>query len=626
MCGIAGIIEFRNASVSREALDRMVSCQAHRGPDDRGSFVKDNVAIGQRRLSIIDLSEGGHQPHVNESGSVAIVYNGELYNYRELRDELRRKGHSFRTESDTEVVLHAYEEWGAKCPIRFDGMFAFAIADYRKREVFIARDHFGIKPLVYYFDGDRLSFASEIHALSSTPGWTGDIDLESIDQFLRLQYIAEPRTAFRKTFKLRAGHCLTVRMGEAHMKVERYWSPDFNTTAINRGITDDELDEVLKDSVRRHLVADVPFGAFLSGGIDSSLVVAYMSEVLSQPVKTFSIGFDDPGVSELGEARRVAERFGTEHHEEIVHADALGILPDVVRHYGEPFGDQSAIPTWYVSRLARQSVPMVLSGDGGDEVFAGYPTYGGWLSRMRTLNSFPERGLRGLRLRVSRSAWPARYPTPADPAADSQNWLDFMGRFKRPEREALWRRELRFVTDTPDTAISEALAAGNSLRANAHRRVQQTDLRTYLPSDILVKVDIASMAFGLEVRPPILDVKVFEAAARVRPADLFSLDDAGKFNGKLPLKRLLARHLGSDFVARPKRGFSLPLRAWLYDDLAVRDRVRDRLTSSDSALQEWFEPKAVGDAIDKGSAENTWLLLVLDEWMRQQSVAMPLTA
>ena len=623
MCGIAGIVEFRNASVSREALDRMVSCQAHRGPDDSGTFTEANVGLGHRRLSIIDLSEGGHQPLVNESGPVAIVYNGELYNYRVLRDELRRKGYSFRTESDTEVVLHAYEEWGAKCPLRFDGMFAFAIADFRKREVFIARDHFGIKPVVYFFDGERFSFASEIRSLAATPGWTGEIDLESIDQYLRLQYIAEPRTAFRKTYKLRAGHCMTVRMGEAHVKVERYWSPDFAVAAGKRGISDDELDEVLKDSVRRHLVADVPFGAFLSGGIDSSLVVAYMSELLSQPVKTFSIGFDDPGVSELGEARRVAERFGTDHQEEIVHADALGILPDVVRHYGEPFGDQSAIPTWYVSRLARQSVPMVLSGDGGDEIFAGYPTYGWWLARMRGLLPGSETGLRGAGLRFARRALPDRYTTPISPGDDPQNWLDFVGRFKRVERESLWRREYRFLADAPESATIDALGSSGGV---SHRRVQQADLRTFLPSDILVKVDIASMAFGLEVRPPILDVKVFEAAARVRPENLFSLDASGNFNGKLPLKRLLARHLGAQFVERPKQGFSLPLRAWLYDNPSARASVRERLTGADSALGEWFDPGGVSDAVNRENAENTWLLLVLDEWVRQQSAVTAQTA
>ena len=614
MCGIAGLVDWAGSADARSAVERMVACQSHRGPDADGILARDNVVLGHRRLSIIDLT-GGVQPFVDESGQVALTYNGELYNYRELRDELRKKGHAFRSDSDTEVVLHAYMEWGARCCTHFEGMFSFAIADYAKREVFIARDHFGIKPLVYFFDGKRLAFASELHALAASPGWSGEIDLEAIDQFLRLQYIPEPRTAFRKTHKLPAGHCMTVRMGEPHIKVESYWTPEFPTATARRGISDEELDEVLRDSVRRHLVADVPFGAFLSGGVDSSLTVSYMAELLPQPVKTFSIGFDDPGVSELDEARRVAERFGTDHHEEIVHVDALGILPEVVSHYGEPFGDQSAIPTWYVSRLARKSVPMVLSGDGGDEIFAGYGTYGWWLERMRRLAPESNNGMRGRLRGVARRAWPSRYPIPHSPAREPQNWLDFVGRFRREEREKLWRPEHRFVADKPDVALAEALA---STEIDDVRRVQNVDLTMFLPSDILVKVDIASMAFGLEVRPPILDVKVLEAAGRIPRDRLYSVDASGQYQGKLPLKRLLAKQLGSAFVERPKQGFVLPLRSWLYDDPATKREVRERLTGNGSALEQWLEPAAVAAAIERESPENTWLLLVLDEWLRQQ--------
>jgi asparagine synthase (glutamine-hydrolysing) len=594
----------------------MVACQRHRGPDADGIFARDNVVLGHRRLSIIDIS-GGTQPFMDESGALAITYNGELYNYRELREELRRKGHGFRTASDTEVVLRAYQEWGAKCCERFEGMFAFAIADHARKEVFLARDHFGIKPLAYFYDGKRLAFASEIHALRFAPGWTGEIDLESIDQFLRLQYIPEPATAFRKAYKLAVGHCMTVRMGEPHVKVEAYWVPRFDAVMPKRGVSDEELDEVLRDSVRRHLVADVPFGAFLSGGVDSSLIVSYMAELLPNAVKTFSIGFDDPGVSELGEARKVAERFSTDHHEEVIHVDALGILPDVVNHYGEPFGDQSAIPTWYVSRLARRFVPMVLSGDGGDELFAGYGTYGLWLARMRKLMPSDNR-MRERALKLARRVWPSRYSTPGSPAVDPQNWLDFVGRFRREEREKLWRPEHRFVADKPDAILAAILERTD---IDDVRRVQNVDLSMFLPSDILTKVDIAAMAFGLEVRPPMLDRRVFEAANRVPRDRLYTVDSAGQYQGKLPLKRLLAKHLGSAFAQRPKQGFTLPLRSWLYSEPRARAEIRERLTAKGSALHDWLEPSAIGAAVDGSNAENTWLLLVLDEWLRQRKGA-----
>ncbi|MEO8577160.1 MAG: asparagine synthase (glutamine-hydrolyzing) [Gemmatimonadales bacterium] len=616
MCGIDGIVDYGSGHSIRESVEVMTQCQAHRGPDAGAVFVRDNIGLGHRRLSIIDLA-GGKQPFANEEGNVFLTYNGEVYNYRELRDDLRRRGHQFRTSSDTEVVLHAYEEWGKDWASRLEGMFAFSVADFRKREVYIARDHFGIKPLVYFYDGKRLAYSSEIRALTRLPGWIAEYDLESVEQFLRLQYIPDPATIFRKTFKLPPGHCMTVRMGEPHFKIERYWEPPLPARA-GRDLSDDALDEVLRDSVKRHLVADVPFGAFLSGGVDSSLIVGYMAELLDRPVKTFSIGFDEPGANELDQARIVATRYSTDHHEEIVRVDALGILPDVVRQYGEPFGDQSAIPTWYVSRLARTAVPMVLSGDGGDEIFAGYGTYGGWLKRMEWLGEPKPTGMGGSARKIARRFWPSRYPTPPTPADNPQNWLDFVGRMNHRQRESLWRPELRYLSDAPNRALDEALAA---MEGEGVQRVQQVDLRTFLPADILTKVDIASMAFGLEVRPPIIDVKVFEAASRIRERNLYSFDGASEYQGKLPLKRLLARHMGEEFTRRPKQGFSLPLKAWLHDDPATACRVRELLTSSDTPLSVWFDPVGVKTLLDQKQPQNTWLLLVLDEWLRQQQTA-----
>jgi asparagine synthase (glutamine-hydrolysing) len=616
MCAIAGIVSYGDRLLDQEALVRMVRSQVHRGPDAQGQFVKDNVGIGHCRLSIIDLS-GGKQPFLNEEGDVALTYNGEIYNFRELRKDLIGKGWVFRTDSDTEVVLRSYQEWGKECVTRFEGMFAFAVADYRKREIFLARDHFGIKPLVYRFDESGFAFASELQALAAAPGWTGEFNLLAIDHYLRLQYIPDPETAFRKVYKLPPGHRLTVRMGEPYLKLERYWEPKFASGFLTSEVSDDELESVLRDSVKRHLVADVPFGAFLSGGVDSSLMVSYMAEALGRKVQTFSIGFDDSSVSELHYARKVAERYHCDHHEEIVEVSAMELLPEIVRHYGEPFGDQSAIPTWCLARLTRGSVPMAISGDGGDELFGGYGTYGGWMKKV--LHLTPDEGPNWRRngLKVARRIWPSRYRTPACPADDSRHWLDFVGRFDKGQRESLWRPEYRFLADAPDSAVDLALTNGGG--GAGIRRVQGIDIATFLPADILTKVDIASMAFGLEVRPPILDQRVFKVAARMQAENLYSMDSQGRFEGKLPLKRLLGRQFGQEFAMRTKQGFVVPLRNWLYGNKEVQAETRERLMGTESKLVDWFDRQGIDRAIGDRNPYNTWLLLVLDEWFRQIS-------
>lgn len=612
MCGIAGVVSLRGGlHTAPQALQALTERLAHRGPDGSGHFVEGPVYLGHRRLSIIDL-EGGHQPFRHPQRRTAITYNGEVYNYRELRRELETKGHAFETNSDTEVVLHAYEEWGKRCVDRLQGMFAFAVADFEKNEVFIARDPFGIKPLVYIWGEGSLSFASEIQALRALPGWTGEVDLRAIDLYLRLQYIPGPLTAFRQVRKLPPGHCMTIRLGDGHVKIERYWAPQ--TQPNGRPATLEELDAVLRDSVRRHLVADVPFGAFLSGGVDSSLVVAYMAEILDRPVKTFTIGFGDSEVDESGYARLVASEYGTEHREEVVEVDALGVLPELVQHYGEPFGDQSAIPTWYLSKVAASEVPMVLSGDGGDELFAGYPTHARWVNRMRRLGAGPEKGLRGWALQMARGVWPARYPTPSCPSDDADYWLRGVRRFSHAERAALWRPGLRFLADLPDDAVNAALQAQGGVGVD---RVQRVDMEVFLPDDILVKVDIASMAFGLEVRPPILDRAVFETAARLPTDCRLAPGGEGPPVGKWPLKRLMADRMGEPFAMRRKQGFVLPLKEWLYER-SGEGEVKERLFDPGSPLADWFEPAAVEVVVRSGNAVNVWLLVVLDEWARQQ--------
>jgi asparagine synthase (glutamine-hydrolysing) len=620
MCGICGLISYSQPASVADAVSRMCDSIAHRGPDGDGVFTHQHAAIAHRRLSIIDL-EGGRQPMSTPDGQLHITYNGEIYNYRELRRQLEKRGCRFRTSSDTEVVLYAYQEWGRACVERFEGMFALAVLDLRRREILLARDHFGIKPLLYRVHPKSFAFASEFQALKTLPDWSGEIDLTSIDLYLRYQYIPAPRTAWRGVFKLPAGHRLIVGLDEPWHKIERYWSPTFTKPGlVSRRATAEtiaeQLDHVVRDSVRRHLVADVPFGALLSGGIDSSLVVGYMSELSSRRVSTFSIGFDDQSVDELKYARRVASLYDTDHHEDVLQIDVLETLPEIVRHHGEPFGDQSAIPTWAVSKLARKSVPMVLSGDGGDELLGGYGTYGAWLRgacRGAGRTGMMDRCRSQFQLYRRRLLGRHRPAEPVEKVLSA--WLGCVGRFSTVERESLWRTELRFLADTPDSQMMSALTAGASADI---RQLQYCDLLTFLPEDILCKVDIASMRYGLEVRPPFLDRRVFELVRSLPASALYSLNaTTGEYSGKLPLKLLAARRFGQDFAFRPKQGFVMPLQNWLQQPGMGQDAVIDRLAGASSHIASWFERAAIVEQVKRSRVVNVWLLLVLEEWLQQ---------
>ncbi len=380
MCAIIGVLNRGGGRVSNELIEMMTRTLAHRGPDGEGIALRGPVAFGHRRLSIID-PKGGKQPMMNEDGQIWVTFNGEIYNYRQLAEELKGHGHIFRTQSDTEVIVHAWEQWGDACVQRFRGMFAFAVMDWRAGKLFLARDHFGIKPLYFIQTEEVFAFASELRALRLVPGFNADLDMTAVDQYLWLQYIPAPRSIFQQIQKLPPAHCLELDLGGGISGPREYWrlafQPDEQRTESDWV---EAVDAAITDSVKAHLVSDVPFGAFLSGGVDSSLVTANMSRLLSRPVQTFSIGFEEREFDETHHAAFAARHCGVEPHVEFVKADALGILPELVRHYGEPFGDSSAVPTFYLSRLARRYVPMVLSGDGADEMFAGYWSHGDWMT------------------------------------------------------------------------------------------------------------------------------------------------------------------------------------------------------------------------------------------------------
>ena len=593
MCGIAGIVRWDPPVCRPGEIERMTRTVAHRGPDGEGVWASAGIALGHRRLAIIDLESGG-QPMTNEDGTILLTFNGEIYNYRELRSDLCRRGHHFATQSDTEVIVHAYEEWGADCVERFRGMFAFGIADMRRRRLFLARDPFGIKPLYYRRGSGYLAFASELAALREVDDIVPTGDLQAVDYYFRFQYIPTPQTIYQEVYKLPPANTMMVDFDGRVVGPNPYWSLRFEP---EDGISDAEWCEraeaALRDSVRAHLVSDVPFGVFLSGGIDSTAVALAMSRILERPVRAFAIGFEEAEYSELAYARAAAERCGIELRTELVRDDALDFVPELVAHYGEPFGDSSAIPTWHVSRLARSEVPMVLSGDGGDEAFAGYDRYVRWM------------GANGCHLRG---------PNP------SAAWQRVVMYLSDDTRHKLWRDEYRGLVDTPCPLFEQA-----DRKARAWDRLaysQHVDYETYLPCCILTKVDVASMFHGLEVRTPLIDPVIAKLAASLPLSQRVRRNENGEPVGKYLLKQALCKVFSPDFVHRRKAGFCVPLGAWWLPGRPARRRLEEVLLSPGSRLHAWLNRDCIERHLRAHDGRRDisgalWLLFVLGHWLEQ---------
>jgi len=604
MCGIAGILRLDRPVTENEVLG-MTNAMQHRGPDGDGVQLIEQLGIGHRRLSLIDL-EGGKQPMSSAEENYWITFNGELYNFLELQQELKGLGMQFKTRSDTEVILRAYEAWGEKCLERFRGMFAFCIVDKQSRKAFLARDHFGIKPLYYTKQNGFIAFASELKALKGIEGFVPEIDPSAIDTYLNFQYIPAPETVFKKVYKIQPAHCLHFTFDGDLSEQRKYWhlpfAPDHKRSKADCAA---ELEEVLSDSVKAHLVADVPFGAFLSGGLDSSVVVTHMAKHLGQQVKTFSIGFEEQDYSEMHYAEQVAKKWGTEHHTEIVKPDALGILPQLVKHYGEPFGDSSAIPTWYVSQMARKEVTMVLSGDGGDEAFAGYKTYTDFMKfEMRMQSSAFKQKAYDLASKVQPSRFPPRY--------SMEKWLTYVSSIKAPARQQLWRDEFTNVGKA-EFALFKALeneVAGFDIP----QKLQYTDRHTYMTGDILTKVDIASMCHSLEVRTPLIDKKVWEFAAQL-PWNYNLSKTNGEWQGKMLLKQSLEKHFPKEFIYRKKMGFAIPITKWFTGSHATGEAIREKLTHPNAQINAYFKPEAIEQFIAGKNYTGLWLLLFLEYWL-----------
>jgi asparagine synthase (glutamine-hydrolysing) len=590
----------------------------HRGPDDEGLHVQGPIALGHSRLSIIDLASGA-QPMSNEDGCVWITYNGELYNFRELREELKAAGHFFRTLSDTEVIVHAWEEWRERCVERFRGMFAFAIADYRRRVIFLARDHLGIKPLYYFQTSRRFAFASELQALRALPDCPNKIDPKAIDNYLFLLYVPPPKTIYFDVCKLSPAHRMTVRFDGRTRGPEQYWKLVFRPeSGVSFAEWGERLECVLRDSVRAHLIADVPFGAFLSGGIDSTAIVALMSEELPKPVQSFSIGFEEDEFDELEHARTVARRFATNHHEEVVRADAVSRLPELVCHYGEPFGDSSAIPTYCVSRLARRHVKMVLTGDGGDEAFLGYDSYFGWPNWVNPAWSKRVAWKRLLRPGLQ-ILMPQRFP--ARRSVRPQDWLLRIASISAQARKEIWRREFLHVVNEPIDGVEEVLQA--AVAVCPEQIGQYIDYRTYLPHDILTKIDIASMIHSLETRTPLADVRVAEFAGTIPWTMNLRKNGNGEWTGKHVLKGIVGKYFSQEFVERKKTGFGVPLNRWFARGGTLWQELNDRFCLGNARIYRYFRPEVVrslieGHSVDgRDNSQPLWQLLFLENWLER---------
>lgn len=618
MCGICGLYHADGQPADDNLLARMIATLRHRGPDDMGLWSDGPVGLANARLAVIDLSPAGHQPMSNEDGTIWIAFNGEVYNFLELRRQAVQRGHRLVSRTDTEAVLHLYEDLGTSCIHLLRGMFAFALWDGREQRLFLARDRLGQKPLYYSWDGTRLAFASEIKALLECPWLPREINIEAVPVYLAHGYVPTPDTIFRHVRALLPGHTLTIEDGR--LEVAGYWDVAYSVTEVlSENECVEELRVRLREAVRLRLISDVPLGAFLSGGIDSTAIVALMSQLSERPVRTFAIGFvGEPSFNELDYARQAADRYGTDHHEFVVEPDAVELLPKLVWHHDQPFADSSAIPTYLVSQLTRQHVTVALSGDGGDELFAGYERFAaarlaerwawmpGWVwdAAARLLHALPESTTyRGVVRRARRFFEAAGLP-PLD------RYLSWVGLFSAELRE-------------------KVLASGTEMdvRASFHRYLDQVrdmdpisqllylNTKTYLADDLLVKADRMSMAHGLETRSPFLDHELVHWAARL-PVDLKLQGTSTKYI----LKRALHGLVPDDIIDRPKHGFGVPVGCWFRAELS--GYVRETLLGRRALDRGYFRPEGLRWLIEQHQTgrrdfgHQLWTLLTFEVWHR----------
>lgn len=632
MCGICGKVSLdKHDSIDDRVIQKMIDVLKHRGPDDEGMYLfksklgnseyEIKVGLGHRRLSIIDLSQAGHQPFGNEDKTIWIVCNGEIYNFQDLRENLERKGHIFSSKSDTEVIIHLYEDMGTDCIKELRGMFAFAIWDENKQRLFLARDRVGKKPLNYAIKGENLIFASEIKSILEDPDISREVNLQAIHLYLTYGYIPAPQTIFLGIKKLPPAHMLIWEKGK--IKIERYWGISYqNKLYMQEEEYCARILDLLTEATRIRMTSDVPLGAFLSGGIDSSAVVAIMSRLSNQPVKTFSIGFEDESFNELKYARKIAKLFNTDHHEYIVKTDALEVLPKLIWHFNEPFADSSAVPTYYISKMTRQKVTVALNGDGGDESFAGYERY--VANKIAKLyGNIPLGIFKDVIVFLAE-----KLPESTRKKSIIKNLKRFIkaANFSKEVRHTCWMSifDNKMKSNLYTQDLKNKLEGINSydFLMNTYKQsdtedfIDSTlfvDVMTYLPYDLLVKIDIASMANSLEARSPFLDHKLMEFAASI-PSNL-------KLKGittKYILKKALAKVLPKETLYRNKSGFGVPIGSWFRNQL--KNYAFEVLLSEKSIKRGYFKKESVKKLLDEhisGKADNghrIWSLINLELW------------
>ena len=625
MCGIAGFVDFRGhrRSEARARVQAMTDVIAHRGPDGEGFYVDDFAALGHRRLAIIDVA-AGQQPMAVCDGRVQIVFNGEIYNFLDVRHELEAKGHVFRTHSDTEVILCSYLEWGERCVERLHGMFAFAIWDTRSRSLLLARDRVGKKPLYYCAAGPTVVFGSELKALRRCGLCPVAIDPEALDCYLSLGYIPAPRTVYRNVHKLRAAH--TALFFGSSGTQRQYWQLSF-AEPLERPMSNvvEELGCLLDDAVRKRLMSEVPLGAFLSGGLDSSLIVSSMARLLERPVLTNTVGFEDPQFNELPGARRVARHLRTDHHEFVVRPRATEVLGKIAWHFDEPLADSSALATWYVCEMARRTVTVALSGDGGDEAFGGY-TFRYLTHRLESVvRSALPAPLRQTVFGAVGALWPAfaRLPRPLRlksvfenlTVSDAQAFYHDLIWLREGTRARLYNGDFmqQLKGFTPFDTVYPCYVENDA--RDAVSRAQCADIHFYMTDDVLSKVDRMSMAHSLEVRCPLLDHRILEFAAKLSPRLKMSLR-----RGKLPLRQLAASRLPREVLAAPKRGFSVPAARWLREEL--RQFTEELIFERNSILESILDRRTLRTLWEEHQNRSRdhsvllWGLMMLGLWER----------
>ncbi len=604
MCGIAGLISFTGARIEQAPLESMRDLLSHRGPDDAGIYLSDDNTVGlaHRRLTVIDLSAAGHQPMSNEDGTIWISFNGEIFNFPELKTALIKQGHTFRSDCDTEVIIHLYEEYGVECLNLLNGQFAFTIWDSKNKRVLGARDPLGIRPFYYFHDNDRFAFASELKALLPAVG-KGEIDYGAVTDFLVLQYIPAPKTIYKHIRKLEAGTCLTIENG--NFRIRRYWQPQPCSDGIlSEDETMEKLDAMLRSSIQSQLISDVPLGVFLSGGVDSSAIAYYMSSITNSPVNAYSVGFEEREYSELNYASMAANYIpNIKHHKLILKSDtAFNLIQELIRALDEPFADQAIIPTYLMSRYAKESVTVCLSGEGSDEIFGGYDRYKNTIEKVKLLGELT-RFTPDLRPHVHESI-----------AFRYEDYIGNLCSFHTKEIPALIHRNARTSEDFVRTRFKEFYESMDT--SDDLERVQRFDVSTYLADNLFFKVDRASMLASLEVRVPFLDPKLVNFCLSL-PFHLRYRSHLQKYL----LKKLMTGRIPNEIIFRRKMGFSVPIFAWFQNtfneylrDTLLSAKARQRNIFNMTYVESLLDPKKM--KVDRHNSLKLWCLLILEEWHR----------